>query len=379
MTTTASYISLPNGEKCYSGPTCQRHGAAIKAMGTSVQPLTSDPASAFEAAVTQSDQVATFEPVEIKAKGAKLRELVPGESHTYADLIRSGDKGSRVVTSIDMSTPPGHFVASVRMLGITTEYLIEGDEGDKKAKILGRIELYKDRGSVYRGSELKGGEYLGRIGSESGMGFDDAFDKIAAKPDPLPAPPAATPGPFGQQAGVGAVGDLSSFTHRTLNYNVNSYSDHRSVAVKQVRTNGEFKKAIRQLRAEPYNAVRVVEVNFGKNHGYFSERPVVHGPKDGTPLVIDFVNGYTSLEVAEGNVVINATATYGGGVIVKRGAAATIITPHGKFNIDAEAGSAITVYPRSGARGRVLSDEGANVMIDDLYEHTIENRVRKRD
>ena len=73
----------------------------------------------------------------------------------------------------------------------------------------------------------------------------------------------------------------------------------------------------------------------------------------------------------------NGEKCYSGPTCQRHGAA--IITPHGKFNIDAEAGSAITVYPRSGARGRVLSDEGANVMIDDLYEHTIENRVRKRD
>lgn len=370
MTTTASFIQLPNGEKCYSGPTCQKHGAAIKSMAGSIGVVANDPAGSFEQALVQADQVAAFEPLEIKAKGAKLRELAEGESRTYADVICSGDKGSRVVTSVDITTPPGHFIASVRMLGITTEYLIEGDEGDKKAKILGRIELSKERGNVYRGSDLKGGKYIGRIGSASGMGFSDAFDEIAAKPEPLPEAPASTPTPMGGPFGTVA---------REKSYSVNAYSDHRPVVVKQVSTNAEFKKAIRQIRSEPLGATRVVEVHFAKNHGHFSEKPVVHGPKDGTPLVVNFIGGYTDIEVAEGNVVINATGTYGGGVTVKRGAAATIITPHGKFTIDAEAGSAVTVFPRSGARGGVWSDEGANVVIDDLYEHSITNHVRKRD
>lgn len=360
-----NYIQFPDGTRCYTGFNCRRHAPQIAALSA---PASITGPESFEQALAQADRPEVVEPVVPLAKGLKPREIAADESRTYADILRSGDKGSRVVTSVDMSTPPGYFVTSVKMLGITTEYLLDGTEGDKNAKIVGRIELVKARGHIYRGSDFKGGQYLGGIGENSDKTFEEAFDDITIKPEPIPVAPKSTPTPYGEPLGSAT---------REQAYNPNSYSDHAPNIVKQVRTNSEFRKAIRQLRAEPNGGIRVVEVDFGKRFGHFSEKPVVHAPKDGTPLVIDYVNGYTDLEIAEGNVVINATATYGGGVTVRQGASATIISPHGKFTVEAEAGSAVTVYPRSGARGGIWADEGANVTLDDLYEHDIKVYTRK--
>lgn len=381
MSNSHKVITLPDGTKCYSGPNCRTHAGAIAAMNSdtaAAHTVIVNP-EAFELALKQADHADQAKPTEVLAKGLQPRILNKDQARTYADLLRSGDKGARVVTSVDMSTPPGYFIASTKMLGLTTEYLVQGTEGDPKAPIVGRIELRKSRGSIYRGNELKGGEYLGSVGGNfSNLTFADAFDAIALGPEPLPTPPARTPGVFGEPAGIGEAG---SFLNRDRNYDVASYTANSGTAPREVRTNGEFKKAIQQVRAEKLGLVRVVRAKFDFNgkHGFFGvNKPEVFGPQDGTPLVIDMGRHYTSLDVTGGNVVINAEGLYGGGVTVRKGAAVTIITPPGKFTIDVEAGASVTVFPRAGARGGVWSAEGASVQIDDLYPHDIQNHVRPR-
>jgi hypothetical protein len=72
-----------------------------------------------------------------------------------------------VVTFTDATTPAGHFAAVVKMLGVTTTYLLEGTDGDVDAVIKGRIEA-PGFGSVLRiyvGGGVKGGSWQGRFES----------------------------------------------------------------------------------------------------------------------------------------------------------------------------------------------------------------------
>lgn len=354
MSTSYATYTFPDGTHCYSGPNCQKHASQIAAL-SAVNSVT-DPES-FERAV----QAEVAAPVVPLAKGLKPREIPTGEPRKFSDLLRSGDKGSRVVTSVDLATPPGYFVASVKMLGITTEYLIDGTEGDLHAPVVGRIELYKGRGSIYRGSELKGGNYLGQIGGTSDKTFSDAFDDIVEPPAPLPVAPASTPSvPDGADA-----------------YNLADYTAGGISILHEPHTNGEFKKAVKQLRSEKIG-VRVVRPSFNKNQGHFDQKPVVSGPANGTPLVVDLGRTYPNLEVVGGNVVINAEGVYGGGITVRSGAAVTIITPPGKFTIEVDPGAAVTVYPREGAWGGVWSEEGSSVTIDNRFNHELREHKRKR-
>lgn len=58
--------------------------------------------------------------------------------------------------------PEDHFVVSTRILGIESFYLLKGEENDMTAEIVGRLESPKNKtNSAYRGSELRGGEFLG--------------------------------------------------------------------------------------------------------------------------------------------------------------------------------------------------------------------------
>lgn len=72
-----------------------------------------------------------------------------------------------VVTSVDATTPAGHFAASVKMDSTVHTYLLEGTEGDKDAVIKGRLEA-RGFGSairVYVGGGVKGGSWAGRFES----------------------------------------------------------------------------------------------------------------------------------------------------------------------------------------------------------------------
>jgi hypothetical protein len=74
----------------------------------------------------------------------------------------------RVVTSIDETVPAGHFVATVKVNGVSTNvYLLEGTLDDPAAVIKGRIQ---DRGPgeavrVYVGGSADGGSWVSRFES----------------------------------------------------------------------------------------------------------------------------------------------------------------------------------------------------------------------
>lgn len=89
---------------------------------------------------------------------------------TLADIKKAAE--SNVSVFVDDATPAGHFGATVKILGITTVYLLEGTKDDDNAVIKGRMELpsiadaHKKRAVDFVvGSGLKGGTWSGIVRS----------------------------------------------------------------------------------------------------------------------------------------------------------------------------------------------------------------------
>jgi len=76
---------------------------------------------------------------------------------------------SELWTHDEPKLPEDVFSATLKVLGITTIYILRGEQGDMEAEVIGRIELPEmTRGSEgpalgYRGNGLKGGEFLGSV------------------------------------------------------------------------------------------------------------------------------------------------------------------------------------------------------------------------
>lgn len=72
--------------------------------------------------------------------------------------------------------PNDHFAISTRILGIQSFYLLKGETGDLTAEVVGRLESPANRANTaYRGTELKGGEFLG-----SNLWFIEAMELIVS-------------------------------------------------------------------------------------------------------------------------------------------------------------------------------------------------------
>ncbi len=95
---------------------------------------------------------------------------------TTLDGIRRAAE-TPVATYTDSTTPPGHFVATTKVLGIPTDYLCAGAESDPDAPIVGRIEWQQPPASpnVYCGNGLKGGQWI-----RSTTGTAEAFAAMVA-------------------------------------------------------------------------------------------------------------------------------------------------------------------------------------------------------
>jgi len=70
-------------------------------------------------------------------------------------------------THDEPALPADIFTATVKVLGITTIYILRGEQGNDLAEVIGRIELplltRGEEGPVlgYRGNGLKGGYFMG--------------------------------------------------------------------------------------------------------------------------------------------------------------------------------------------------------------------------
>jgi hypothetical protein len=98
---------------------------------------------------------------------------------TLADIRKAAE--SEVRTAVDDDTPNGHFLATAKVLGITSTYLLAGDEGNPDGAIVGRVEWPAagrqglDSPFGYRGAGLKGGQLLG-----AWKGSANAFQAMVA-------------------------------------------------------------------------------------------------------------------------------------------------------------------------------------------------------
>ena len=90
--------------------------------------------------------------------------------------IRKNAESNVAVSGADATTPEGYSNAIVKILGITTNYILrDHSSGDQeRSEVVGRVEF--DNRTVVRGGRLKGGEYAGTF-----KGFDDVFDQILGK------------------------------------------------------------------------------------------------------------------------------------------------------------------------------------------------------
>lgn len=90
---------------------------------------------------------------------------------TLADIRKVAE--SPVRTCVDDDTPAGHFLVTVRVLGITTTYLCAGAETNPGASIAGRIEWYDNATPrAYAGDGIKGGRLM--------SGWIDSTEAFAA-------------------------------------------------------------------------------------------------------------------------------------------------------------------------------------------------------
>jgi len=94
----------------------------------------------------------------------KLNDLSLSDLHKHAE----GD----IFFGDEPRLPEGIFSVTMKFLGITTIYLLRGEQANEDSEVIGRIELplltRGDEGPAlgYRGSGLKGGYFLGAV-SES--------------------------------------------------------------------------------------------------------------------------------------------------------------------------------------------------------------------
>jgi hypothetical protein len=73
-------------------------------------------------------------------------------------------------------TPAEHFVAVTATLGMATFYLLEGEDGDMDAPIVGRLESPDGRpNTAFKGNSLTGGTCIA-----SCLSFADAMARIVA-------------------------------------------------------------------------------------------------------------------------------------------------------------------------------------------------------
>lgn len=79
-----------------------------------------------------------------------------------------------IVATSDGDCPAGYFVATTKVLGILTSYLLEGTKDDDEAPIVGRVEANEYFGGInaYRGDRIKGGELF------SATSYDEAWAKM---------------------------------------------------------------------------------------------------------------------------------------------------------------------------------------------------------
>ncbi len=94
---------------------------------------------------------------------------------TLNDIRKASD--TPVITSVDDTTPDGYFVATCKVVGLTTEYLLRGAKDDGNAEVVGRIEIHPAdmRRYAYQGAGIKGGQPL--------FGAQDAESAFAAMVD----------------------------------------------------------------------------------------------------------------------------------------------------------------------------------------------------
>lgn len=87
--------------------------------------------------------------------------------------IKKNAEIDMVATSVG-EVPAGYFVATTKVLGIVTTYMLKGELDDENATIVGRVEINKNRSGIncYRGDRIKGGELL------SAGSYDEAWSKI---------------------------------------------------------------------------------------------------------------------------------------------------------------------------------------------------------
>lgn len=77
---------------------------------------------------------------------------------TYADIQKAAEGSTH--PTVDDHIPAAHFVATARIFGIVTTYLLNGPFADPDAPIVGRIE-WTEPVNAYSGSGLKGGRLCG--------------------------------------------------------------------------------------------------------------------------------------------------------------------------------------------------------------------------
>ena len=96
---------------------------------------------------------------------------------TLAKLRTSRDQASPFMVSNFHEVPEGHFTVTTKMLGITREYLLKGEQDDPTATIVGRTDMTDSSGGIkptfYRGNRLMGGTPL--FGAE---GYEDAYAQM---------------------------------------------------------------------------------------------------------------------------------------------------------------------------------------------------------
>lgn len=100
-------------------------------------------------------------PAQGSAPETTLEVNVDNDATSYAALLKHADIASQPY--IDDSTPDGHFGVTVKLLGVTTAYLLRGELGAEDATIVERTE-YPEPGSGrtpnrYVGGGLKGGAW----------------------------------------------------------------------------------------------------------------------------------------------------------------------------------------------------------------------------
>jgi hypothetical protein len=135
-----------------------------------------------------------------------------------------------------------------------------------------------------------------------------------------------------------------------------------SVKLRQAETKGQLTKLLDNANGEQKKQIRHVIVDLPPKQITISQFEV-KGPRDGRPVLVDYVSGYTSLKVSEGTAVIKATMRRGGGVDVASGASATIIPPAGKFGVRAEGNAKVIIIGTDGAWGNIFKDPEAEVEI----------------